>query len=79
MEIDIEKDYPSEFEATMPFKVKYGTVENGMMICYIPIINAFFQAKNIEEAQKRARVMVHSSIRFWEEENEKGTFKGVWK
>ena len=80
MEIDIEKEYPSEFEAVMPFKVKYANdKDSGMIICHIPMVNVFFQAKDMEEAKKRARIMMHSSIKFWEEENEKGTFKDVWK
>lgn len=79
MEIDIEKEYPSKFDSSMSFDVKYSIEKNGYISCHIPMINSFYSAKNMEEAKKKASAMVMCSIRFWEEENEKGTFKGVFK
>ena len=79
MKINIKDSYPQEFEAIMPFKVNFSQEQGIGISCYIPMINAVFSAKNMEEAQKKARIMMISNIEFWEEENQKGVFKGVWK
>ena len=72
MEINFEKEYPSEFESEIKFVVKFSNEKGGGVSCYIPTTDTFFSAPDMEVAKKRASVMVKSFIQFWNEENNKG-------
>ena len=76
--IDSEKEYPDKFEFDVKFEARIQKQEDGGYCVFIPACNAFFSAKTEEDIKRRGGAMVKSTIRFWQEEEGKGTFKGVW-